>query len=88
MSFFFRSRKEQSKLNSVFVYPKVGLPRWLSGKPSTCNAEDAGDSGLNPVMGRAPEGGHGYPLIVAWRIPWTEEPGGLQPVGSQRVGHD
>ena len=24
----------------------------------------------------------------AWRIPWTEEPGGLQPMGSQRVGHD
>ena len=26
--------------------------------------------------------------ILAWRIPWTEEPGGLQPIGSQRVGHD
>ena len=26
--------------------------------------------------------------ILAWRIPWTEEPGGLQPLGSQRVGHD
>ena len=26
--------------------------------------------------------------ILAWRIPWTEEPGGLQPVGLQRVGHD
>ena len=26
--------------------------------------------------------------ILAWRIPWTEEPGGLQPMGSQRVGHD
>ena len=25
---------------------------------------------------------------LAWRIPWTEEPGGLQPTGSQRVGHD
>ena len=25
--------------------------------------------------------------ILAWRIPWTEEPGGLQSVGSQRVGH-
>ena len=25
---------------------------------------------------------------LAWRIPWTEEPGGLQSVGSQRVGHD
>ena len=26
--------------------------------------------------------------ILAWRIAWTEEPGGLQPKGSQRVGHD
>ena len=26
--------------------------------------------------------------ILAWRIPWTEEPGGLQYMGSQRVGHD
>ena len=26
--------------------------------------------------------------ILAWRIPWTEEPGGLQPKGSHRVGHD
>ena len=26
--------------------------------------------------------------IVAWRIPWTEEPGGLQSMGSQRVRHD
>ena len=26
--------------------------------------------------------------ILAWRIPWTEEPGGLQSTGSQRVGHE
>ena len=26
--------------------------------------------------------------ILAWRIPWTEEPGGLQSTRSQRVGHD
>ena len=26
--------------------------------------------------------------ILAWEIPWTEEPGGLQAMGSQRVGHD
>ena len=26
--------------------------------------------------------------ILAWRIPWTEEPGGLQSVGSQSVGHN
>ena len=26
--------------------------------------------------------------ILAWRIPWTEKPGGLQVMGSQRAGHD
>ena len=26
--------------------------------------------------------------ILAWRIPWTEEPGGLQSIGLQKVGHD
>ena len=29
-----------------------------------------------------------YSSILAWRIPWTEELGGLQCIGSQRVGHD
>ena len=26
--------------------------------------------------------------VLAWRVPWTQEPGGLQTTGSQRVGHD
>ena len=26
--------------------------------------------------------------ILAWRIPWTDEPGGLQSMGSQKIGHD
>ena len=29
-----------------------------------------------------------HSTILAWRIPWTEEPGGLQSMGSQRVRHD
>ena len=29
-----------------------------------------------------------HATILAWRIPWTEEPGGLQSMGSQRVGQD
>ena len=31
---------------------------------------------------------HSNILILAWRIPWTGEPGGLQSIGSQRVIHD
>ena len=34
------------------------------------------------------EGVATHSSILAWRIPWTEEPGGLQSMGSQRVGHD
>ena len=29
-----------------------------------------------------------HPRTIAWKIPWTEEPGRLQSLGSQRVGHD
>ena len=29
-----------------------------------------------------------HPIILAWRIPWMEEPGRLQSMGSQRVGYD
>ena len=34
------------------------------------------------------EGMATHSSLLAWRIPWTEEPGGLQSIGSQRVGHD
>ena len=34
------------------------------------------------------EGMATHSSILAWRIPWTEEPGRLQSMGSQRVGHD
>ena len=34
------------------------------------------------------EGMETHPSILAWRIPWTKEPGGLQSIGSQRVGHN
>ena len=53
------------------------------------NAGDVKDEGLIPELGRSPGGGHGnYSSILAWRIPWTEEQGGLQSIGSRRVRHD
>ena len=51
----------------------------------------AGDTGSIPGLGRSPgegNGAHPPPIILAWRIPWTEEPDGLQSMGSQRVRHD
>ena len=45
---------------------------------------NAGDTGSIHGSGRSPGGGHGNPLsTLAWRIPWTEEPGGLQSMGLQ-----
>ena len=55
-------------------------------KELTCNV---GDLGLIPGSGRSPGGGNGNPSsILVWRIPWTEKPGGLPSMGSQRVRHD
>ena len=53
---------------------------------SACNA---GDLGSIPGLGRFPGKGNGYPSsILVWIIPWIEEPGRLQSMGSQIVGYD
>jgi len=50
---------------------------------------DMRDEGSIPGSGRSPGEGHAtHSSILAWRIPWAEDPGGLQSTGSQRVGHD
>ena len=52
-------------------------------------AGDVREVGSIPGSGRSPGGGMAtHSSILAWRIPWTEEPGGLQSMGSQRVRHD
>ena len=58
-------------------------------KNPPANARDIRDAGSIPRLGSYPRGGHAtHSSILAWRTPWTEEPGGLQSLGSQRVGHD
>ena len=50
---------------------------------------NAGDMGSIPVLGRFPEEEMAtHSSILAWKIPRTEEPGGLQFMESQRVGHN
>ena len=62
-----------------------GFPGGSEGEESTCNA---GDPGSILGLERFPGGGHGNPLQYScWRTPWTEQPGGLQSMGWQRVGH-
>ena len=64
----------------------MGFPGGSDGKESACNV---GDLGLVPGSGRSPRGGHDSPLQYSfWRIPWTQEPGGLQSMGFKRVEHD
>ena len=58
-------------------------------KNPPANAGDAGDTSSIPGLGRSPGGEMAtHSSILAWESPWTEEPGGLQSMGSPRVGHD
>ena len=60
------------------------FPGGTSGKEPAASAEDVRDVGPVPRSGRSPEGGMAtHSSILACRIPWTEEPGGLQSIGSQ-----
>ena len=68
-------------MESGGVCETFGLPCWLNVKESTFSAGDAGDLGLIPGSESFLGGTHSS--ILAWRIPWTEEPGGLQSMGSQ-----
>ena len=62
------------------------FPGGSDGKESVYNA---GDPGSSPGLGRSLENGLAtHSSILAWRIPRTEEPGGLESMGSQRVGCD
>ena len=63
----------------------LDLPFSSEGRASACNA---GDSGSIPVSEDTMEEMATHPTILVWRIPWTEEPGGVQFVGSQSIGHD
>ena len=65
----------------------LGLQGFSDGsdsKESACNMEDLGS---NPGLGRFPGKGNSYALqYYCLENPWTEEPGGLQSMGLQRVG--
>ena len=67
----------------------MGFPGGASGKEHTSNAGDMRDTDLISGSGRSPgEEMATHSSILAWRIPWTEEPGGLQSIRSHRVRHD
>ena len=70
------------------------IPGGSDGKASAYNAYHVEDLGSIPGSGRFPgsaaleEGMVSHSSILARKIPWTEEPGGLQSIGLQRVRHD
>ena len=80
-----KSRTRLSDFTFTFM-ANTGFPGGSDGKESACNA---GDLGSIPGLGRSSGEGNGYPLqYFAWTIPWTEKPGRLHFMGSQRVGHN
>ena len=72
-----------------FLYLKSAFLDGASSKEPACQCRDIRDSGSIPGLGRSPEEDMETQFsILGWRIPWTEEPGGLQSVGLHRVRHD
>ena len=67
-----------------------GFPGSSDGKESACNVGDLGlRPGFDPWVGKIPWRREQLPIPVFWPgTPWTEEPGGLQSLGLQRVRHD
>ena len=65
-----------------------GFPGGTSGKEPICQCRRCKTRGFDPWKDPLEEGMATHSSILAWRIPWTEEPGGLQSTGSQRVGRD
>ena len=64
----------------------LGFPSGSVGKESSCNAETCVWSlGWEDPLEK---GVATHSSVLAWRIPWAEEPGVLRSMGSQRVGHD
>ena len=63
----------------------TGFPGGSEGKASACDAGDPQSLGREDPLEKEMAT---HSSILTWRIPQTEEPGGLQSTGSQRVGHD
>ena len=71
-------------------YSRMGFPGGTCGKEPTSQCRRHKRHRFDPWVGKIPpeEGKATHSSILAWRILWREEPGGLQSMGLQRVGHD
>ena len=93
LSFYFFVNQNIGEINAraVFKYRKIKatinnkMAQMVKNPPA--NARDTRDVSLIPGLGRSPGGGHGNLLQYScWKIPWTEEPGGLQVHGVKNSG--
>ena len=68
----------------------IGLPQWLSAKEPACQYRRCKGRGFHPWVRKIPWRRKMaiHSSILAWEIPWMEEPGRLYSTGLQRVGHD
>ena len=66
----------------IYCHPKYQIGG-ASGKEAFCQYRRHKRRRFDSWVGKIPRGGHGNPLL-AWRIPWTEELGGLEFIGLQR----
>ena len=82
------SLNSQNALDVTCLYFTRASYVALVVKNLPANAGDTGDAGSILGLGRSPGGGHGNPLQCSCLEIPTEEPGRLQSIGSQRVGHD
>ena len=65
------------------------IVNFLGGSDGKASVYNAGDPGSSPGLGISPGGEMSiHSSTIAWKIPWTEEPGRLQSMRLQRVGHD
>ena len=74
---------EVHTINILYVYLDQSSQVALVVENLPANAGHVEDRGSIPESGRSPGGGQANPW-TAWEIPWTEEPGGLWSIGSQR----
>ena len=84
---WFQDPLPSKKSSDLMLLLMSAFPGGLNGTESVGNAGETWvrSLGQDDLLEK---GMAAHSSILSWRIPWTEEPGGLQSIGSQRVRHD
>ena len=83
-------KQNKTEQNSVQPYWTTGAKMLSQGAAGLGDTQCVVPSGVThlPKLLLCPKAMAPHSSTLAWKIPWTEEPGGLQSMGSRRVGHD